>query len=151
LLKASDRAVAEDPELRVSLDPLIEERYRSVFEDYLVSAVGKAVIVGRGGNFLTRGFPRGVHVRLVAPLELRIRAVADQTGASEAETKKKIAAIDRDRARLVRDYFNADIDDPLQYDAVWNTSTAPIDFIAAALVEMIRLKAEMEVGESASA
>jgi len=58
---------------------------------------------------------------------------------------------DRDRARLVRDYFNADIDDPLQYDAVWNTSTAPIDFIAAALVEMIRLKAEMEVGESASA
>lgn len=167
------RRVADDPALRVSLTHLIEERYRGAVEDYLVqavvgtspqlkvhqavfrvitglAAVGKAVIVGRGANFLTRGYPRGVHVRLVAPLEKRIAVFSEQNRLSRKEARARIETIDRDRARMIRDYFSADIDDPLHYDAVWNTGSASIDFIAVALVEMVRLKAEMEFGEPAS-
>jgi cytidylate kinase len=164
------RQVAEDPRLRVSLNNLLEERYRNAMEDFLhqaiarespqiavhkevfrviqrVAAVGKCVILGRGGNFLTRHYPRGIHIRLVAEREDRVLRFARLLSLSDAEAEKKVDELDRDRARLVRDYFKADIDDPLHYDAVWNTSDAPIDFIAEALVAMIRMKAEMEVDE----
>jgi len=162
--------VADDPKLTVSLGDLLEERYLSSIEDYFlqaiagespqilvhravfkiirsVAAVGKAVIVGRGGNFITRGYPRAIHIRLVAPLEDRIFSTAKRLSITEEEAKVRIGEIDRDRAKLIKNYFKADINDPMGYDAVWNTGSCSIEFIAAAIIEMIKRKAEVEIDE----
>ena len=45
---------------------------------------------------------------------------------------------DHDRLRLIKSFFAADIDDPLLYDAVWNTGTVPVEAIAEAVVSIIK-------------
>jgi len=47
---------------------------------------------------------------------------------------------DRDRAKMVRDFHQHDINDPLLYNAVWNTGLTPLPEIAAATVELIRAR-----------
>jgi hypothetical protein len=47
-----------------------------------LAEVGGVIILGRGGAFITRGMPGGVHVRVVAPVRDRARAVAGELGVS---------------------------------------------------------------------
>ena len=47
---------------------------------------GRAVIVGRGGVFITAGLPGGFHVRLVAPIDFRVRRMAELREAGLATT-----------------------------------------------------------------
>jgi len=45
-----------------------------------LARAGNVIIVGRGGNIVTAGLPNAVHLRLVAPLESRIRQISEQMG-----------------------------------------------------------------------
>jgi len=162
--------VAEDPKLHVSLMDLLDERHRSAIEDYCaqmiagespqilvfrsvakvvrsLASVGKSVIVGRGANLITRGYGRGIHIRLVAPLKSRISRMAERIETSDEDAKKRLEIIDRDRAALIRDYFGSDIEDPLSYDAVYNTDRLSMDAVVEGVVEMIRYQAEVPIAE----
>ncbi|MFZ5801536.1 MAG: AAA family ATPase [Candidatus Omnitrophota bacterium] len=152
--------IVEDAQLRVSLGNLITEKYRSEIEDMVcqlvsgespqmrvvkkifhciktVAAVGKAIIIGRGGVCLTRGLERGVHLRLVAPEAVRIENRMKYLGISADEAKKRIRQEDHDRAKLIKTFFQRDPADPLLYDMVWNTGTVPAEAIAKAVVDRI--------------
>src|SRR5688572_1119723 len=41
-----------------------------------LAEMGRVVVVGRGGAFITRDLPGGVHIRLVAPIDYRIETMA---------------------------------------------------------------------------
>lgn len=86
-----------------------------------ISKAGNAVIVGRGGNFITRDIERSVHVRLVGSEAARVRHFARRAGISEDQAATEVANIDRARKRYVRSTFKRDIDDPRFYDLVINT------------------------------
>ena len=62
-----------------------------------LAQLGRVVIVGRGSAFVTADMTDGVHVRLVAPTEFRVRATADAQKTSAKEAAAWVA--DRDRAR----------------------------------------------------
>ncbi len=81
---------------------------------------GKAVIVGRGANFLLPS-ERCLKVRIIAPLEVRIRNVAKQFGVSQEEARKRIIRRESDRRAFVRKFFHADISSALNYDLIINT------------------------------
>ena len=38
----------------------------------------------------------------------------------------------------MRDYFNRGIDEPLLYDAVWNTEKPPMEAITSSIITLIR-------------
>jgi len=101
---------------------------------------GGAVIVGRGANFV---LPRdGVfRVRVVAPLEERVRHVADEFGVDLSEAKRHVVRAESDRRAFVRRYFNADIGNPENYDLVINTGRmnleASIEAVVAALSKRV--------------
>lgn len=112
---------------------------KKLFEDIrALASVGKAVIVGRGGACLTRGLPGGVHVRLVAPLEVRIKRISSQLNVSPQKAAEIIKEQDESREGLVKNYFGKDINDPLLYDAVWNTEAAAVEDIARSIVMLIK-------------
>jgi len=164
-----DRELCEtlmrDPKLRVSIQSLLTEAYRSQIEDAIFSllggetprdvvvrklfetiralaAIGRVIIVGRAGMCVTRGLPDGVHLRLVAPEPVRIARMRERLHVGEHAAREMIGAQDHDRARLVRDHCHRDIDDPLLYDATWNTQTVPFEAIAASLIALIRHRAD---------
>jgi cytidylate kinase len=102
---------------------------------------GKVIFVGRGSTFLTRDLPLGIHVRLEAPMELRVKRMMSALGLDAKKTREAIDAKDKAKAGLVKIFFNKDIRDPLLYDVLWNTDRVSIDEIAKLLIEMIRDKA----------
>lgn len=164
-------AVMKDPRIRVSLEALMSEKERGDFEDMLasffggespqarvdhaifktvheVASVGRAIIVGRGAACCTRHLELGVRVRLVAPRELRVKRVAHRRSVSEHEAKQWVAEQDDHRARLVHRCFHKDINDPLLYDAIFNTDTLEMSSIAEAVLTLIERRVA-EAGTSA--
>ena len=97
---------------------------------------GKAVVVGRGANFILPPEQR-FRVRISAPRRIRIQNVARQFNVSEDEAKRRVIQTESDRKAFIRKYFNSDIADPDNYDLVINTEILSLDsatqVIAAAL------------------
>jgi Trp operon repressor len=101
----------QDAQLKVTMDSLLTEEYRSALDDLIhelidgaspqyaivkkmsrcirtLALMGKAIIVGRGGACLTQDLGLGVHVRLVAPFQARVRHTMTLRQINEAEAKK---------------------------------------------------------------
>src|SRR3989338_5695602 len=158
------KKISEEPGLKVSLEPLLKFEYRSEIEDMMeemivgttpqdvvnkkifhlmntLAAFGKVILVGRGGVCLTRDLPLGIHIRLVAPLEARIKRMGDLLGLTYKKSKELVSEQDKSRARLMRTYFNRNIDDPVLYHAIWNTGKVAMDQIARSIVLMIEKRA----------
>ncbi|MDZ7314595.1 MAG: cytidylate kinase-like family protein [candidate division KSB1 bacterium] len=97
-----------------------DKYYRHLVQVILsISRKGKAVIIGRGANFVTDK-ANGLHVRVIGNLHERARRYAEKEGIPFKEALKKVEAVDRQRAEFVRTYYHADISDPQNYDLVIN-------------------------------
>jgi len=153
------KMLAEDPELNVTIQGLLTMEYRSQIQDTIeelalgtspqhtvlkkmfevirtLASFGKVILVGRGASFLTRELPLGIHLRLTAPLPVRIKRMMQLLNLDEKKAKEIIQNQDKARAALIKNFFNKDISDPLMYDAVWNTGSVPLETIARAAVQM---------------
>jgi cytidylate kinase len=98
---------------------------------------GGAVLVGRGLNFMVdRG--HALRVRVVCPLEQRIRELADRERISADNARATITEADRDRRAFVRDLYGQDIDDPTAYDLWVNTGTMSLDTAADIIAAAVR-------------
>lgn len=153
------RMIVSDPELNVSFHELVTEEFRTRAEDFVsvllgksfqddvqrkiavtlrqLALGGKAILIGRGGGAITRDLAPGIHIRLVAERESRVRHMMESFDISEKEAARRVDEQDDSRARLMKKRFNLDIEDPLLYDAVWNTDRVPLDRIARWAVEMV--------------
>lgn len=87
---------------------------------------GRAVIVGRGANFVLPAEKRFA-VRIVAPQAWRIENVSKEFDISSEDAKRRVMQTESDRRAFIRKYFNADIADPKNYDLVINTATLNLD------------------------
>lgn len=100
---------------------------------HAVAAQGRAVIVGRGGQFIL-GSNEALHVRVVAPREYRLRGLALRRGWSEAQARAELEQADADRKDFLRASYGKDPADPTCYDLVVNVAHMPLER-AAAIVE----------------
>lgn len=82
---------------------------------------GDVLIVGRGGSRFLRDHPRTLHVRLVAPMPVRVQRVMEHRWLREGPAKKLIAESDGQRRRFYQDYFGADWSAPLEYHLTVNS------------------------------
>jgi cytidylate kinase len=102
-----------------------------------LARLGRCIIVGRGGNLITAKLPGGVHLRLVAPEEVRRAHLVNGLKMDGPAAEKYLHNEDTGRRRYVKTNFERDIEDPLLYDAVLNTGRlgfAATADLAAAMV-----------------
>ena len=158
------RLVDEKPALKTAMSTLVNEQFRDQMRDAIFQYVagtppqdvsymkvfealrvmasgGKAIIIGRGGCCLTRDFPGGVHIRLVAPRPVRLSRLMKGLRLGKAEAEKELKSRDASRAKLIKNYFRKDIDDPLLYDAVFNTDALELPRVARYVMSMIEERA----------
>ena len=102
-----------------------------------VAAVGNAIVIGRGCNIITARLPNVLHVRLVAPLESRIRRIRRGRNFTEREARLYIQTTDHGRERYVKHYFNEDVANPLHYHMVLNTGMIPDDRTARLIADAV--------------
>lgn len=82
---------------------------------------GRAVIVGRGGVYITREMPGGVHVRLVAALEHRIGFMMHQHGLTREAATVQVHELDRIRKGFFRRYWPQTVLDADVFTITLNT------------------------------
>ena len=89
---------------------------------------GDLVYHGLSGQHLLKGLPGIFRVRLIAPMEMRIRALLDshpQMTSSQAESF--INDVDQDRSRWVKVMYGADVTDASLYDLTITLRTHTIE------------------------
>ena len=70
-----------------------------------LAGAGRAIIVGRGGVFITQGMPGGVHLRLVAPLKHRVKNMARRFDLTAHEAARRVTQLDQSRQAFYRRFW----------------------------------------------
>lgn len=157
--------MADDPKVGSSIHDLLTEEYHTELQELVYDMVrgtsrqyrtykkvfamvrtlgllGKCVIIGRGGAHVCRDMPLGVHIRLVGSEEKRTTKLAGLMNLDPATARKKVRELEKGRARLIRDFFDRDINDPLNYSAVFNIDVLTPAEIATLVVAMIKQRVD---------
>ena len=81
----------------------------------------RVVIVGRGSQIILQDFPDTLHIRVIAPLKIRISRVMEEQSISHDAAAAQIKASDRSRDKFFKRFFDAKLSSPYFYDLVLNT------------------------------
>jgi hypothetical protein len=102
--------------------------------------LGNVIIVGRGGNLVTRLLPGGLRVRLIGTSRARMHRLMDERKLSRRQAEKQMARLDDARQAYVRKFFQRDVEDPLLYDLVVNTDGLRREAVAETLAYALRVR-----------
>ncbi len=82
---------------------------------------GNCIIIGRGGQVLLQDIPGALHVRVVAPLPVRVERIKQQYHYDEKLAEQFIRHSDHDRGGFHKFFFHIDWEDSDLYDLLVNT------------------------------
>jgi len=91
-----------------------------LMHDY--AAEGGMVIVGRAGQAILKDRLQTLHVRVIAPMDVRIERVSHLQGISPAAARAQIETSDHNRQTYLRRYYQINWNDPSLYHLVLNTA-----------------------------
>jgi cytidylate kinase len=153
--------IAKVTQVSEQLVMTLDEKYRSELENWItmtqnehgissdsylaglrkvlfsIAAHGNAILLGRGGNFLLPVAKR-IGLRLVAPLDTRIKNIMVDMKLSEESARKHIARGDEEKRSFVKHSFKVNIEDPVHYHLTINTATVKPEMILEIVKAMIR-------------
>lgn len=102
------------------------------------------LIVGRGGQAVLQGWPNTLHVRIIAPLGIRVKRLSGRQGISAEAALAQIRTSDRRRKRFVERAYRVNWDNATLYDLVLNTATLDVpraaELICLAVTSMVETK-----------
>jgi cytidylate kinase len=107
---------------------------------FTVATHGNAVIMGRGANFLLPPEKITLGLRLVAPLDARVKNIMRGLRLSQKGAIKHITDRERERRLWVKKYCRADINDAANYHAVINTALVATETILQIVKEILKAK-----------
>jgi len=106
---------------------------------YEFAQAGNGIVLGRGGQVLLAEIPGVYHVRVIAPLPVRIQRVRQAYKCDERHAETIIRHSDQGRAGFHRFFFNINWEDSSNYDLVLNTQTIEVQTAAELLRKVIGL------------
>jgi cytidylate kinase len=112
------------------------QRYLTFLEAayYAFAERGNLVTASRSGPFFVRDVQHAVKVRIMAPVEVRVRRVMAQTGLDQKAATAKVHAYDREMSARIDYLFGVDWTRPEHYDLVINTGGDAWEFYTDLLV-----------------
>lgn len=135
--------------------PTIWEKYDWSFRGFgaltqqvlLAHAVkDRVVIVGRGGNFLLRGIPHSLRIRVVAPVEERVARIMVRDSVDRETARWLAAKVDHDRICFLHALYGKQWSDPEDYDMLFDTGVRTVEevtnIVKTALGESERFNTE---------
>jgi cytidylate kinase len=113
-----------------------------------------AVLMGRGGQWLLRGIPHVLRIRVIAPFEHRVRQWIKRTSEMGGEAPHQRAAADllrrddSEKAGRMRYLYEVDLADPALYDLVINSEKLRYE-AAIGMIENVVRRPEMATTDAA--
>ena len=117
-----------------------KRRYLTFIEAayYAFAEKDNLVTAGRGGPFFLRGVSHALRIRIMAPLEVRVRRVMQREQLDERAAAAKVRAYDRQMAARIDYLFGLDWRNPEHFDLVLNTCGNAWQFYTDLLVVAAR-------------
>ncbi len=103
-----------------------------------LAQTGRVVIVGRGGVFITRRMPGGIHVRLIAPVEQRVAFLARHYQLPPDKAAARVKELERNRHAFYRRYWPAESLGPETFTVTFNTASVDPPAMIDMLVALVR-------------
>lgn len=125
--------------------PGIWERFTHQKKNYILAVQaaladlvqnGYAIYHGYGGQFLLKGLPRVIKLRLIAPLEQRIEKAMEE-GFTSVEARRQIESMDEERSKWVHKIYHAEWNNANLYDLVINTGQMSLDTAVDLVVHLV--------------
>ena len=98
---------------------------------------GDAVVVGRGGAFLLKDFPNALHVSLRAVDEARQETIQARLMVNAQTARRRLRAVDAERAAYIRQLYGADWQDSAHYHLVIDTGRLGYERVADAILAAV--------------
>jgi cytidylate kinase len=133
-ISAIEDTLADIFDVRPTSQILVRQTAETILK---FATLGNVILIGRAGNIVTAKLPHVLHVRLVAPLDDRVERICRDDHKSPAEARMFCLEEEAARARYLKTYYNADINDPLHYDLVINTSRVGYENTARLIGEAV--------------
>jgi cytidylate kinase len=102
---------------------------------------GHILLVGRAGNVLSQHIPidRRLSVKLIAPLEWRIRRIMNISNMNRSDAQEYVLAVDNERDLFVEHVAGRKLSNT-DFDVVFNYATLSDDYIVDAIVNILKSK-----------
>lgn len=97
---------------------LVQKTSRTILK---LAEMGNVIIVGRGANIVTSKLKNVFHVRLVSPLDARIKHVQEYFELSSKQAEEYIRKEEQARKNYLKSYFYKEIENPVHYHLILNT------------------------------
>lgn len=104
----------------------------------LAEAEGDTVVDGRLAGWMVKG--ADLRVLLTAPLEVRLRRIAEREGRDLEEVREETVARERSERKRFKELYGIDIDDLSVFDLVINTSRLGVEEEVEVLERLARRK-----------
>jgi len=119
-----------------------KERYLHYLKliSYEFARQGDCIILGRGGQFIFAEVPGVLKVRVVAPLEQRIRKLSAETGKDMRRALQMVQHADNERTGFHRFLFHAEWESPDLYDLVINSHALSVGAAAELILKTLAFK-----------
>jgi cytidylate kinase len=105
-----------------------------------LAAQGHAIIVGLGGTFITQHMPGAIHLRLIAPLDYRIKGTAEREKISIHEAARRVAEIDYRRSEFYRRWWPTKSLAPETFTMTLNSGELSLEELVECVVPLIQLR-----------
>jgi cytidylate kinase len=110
-------------------------RYITVIQTalYEFAEHDNVILMGRGGQWLLRGVPHVLRVRIMAPFELRVKRLNDKLSVKMGErtnprtVTEMVRRDDTEKAGRMRYLYEVDLHDPAFYDLAVNTEKLSVE------------------------
>jgi cytidylate kinase len=113
-----------------------------------------AILMGRGGQWLLRGIPHVLRVRIVAPFEQRVKQWIKRSTEMTGETPNQRAAADfvrrddAEKAGRMRYLYEVGISDPMLYDVTVSTEHLSTEAVVQ-MIEALARRPELATTDAA--
>ena len=98
---------------------------------------GNAVIVGRGGQAALQTVPGVLHVRIVAPMPVRLLNIQKEIGVALEEAYRLAVRHDKKTAGYLSQVFGIEVDDATLYHMVINTGKFSVEQAAQVIASAV--------------
>ncbi|MCW8848741.1 MAG: cytidylate kinase-like family protein [Melioribacteraceae bacterium] len=125
----------------LGIHPPIIKLVRQMMDTILnLAEFGHLILIGRGSNIVTSHLNNSYHIRLVAPFENRIKCIQKSKNLNKDLAKKMVLKEDHNRKDYLYRTFKKNIDDPLLYNMIINTSQFSFDDLIKSIFEAVKTK-----------
>ncbi|OGU42326.1 MAG: hypothetical protein A2X61_05115 [Ignavibacteria bacterium GWB2_35_12] len=100
---------------------------------------GRAVIVGRASAVITNEIQRALHIKLIAPVDFRVKLLCNKLKVTKKEAKNSLVETDRKRDAFIK-FFRGTKPENDYYDVILNRARFDEDKIVDIIFDLAKLR-----------